>query len=182
MASLARARSLRKAIWTQRWVRICSQSTYFGVLALTQSSAWGRAGLRQRILHETKSLECDVDIRYAVPKWVRTALEQCRLQSLSPLFRGGSTLVVYGNDADAWLRVAKHTEQVIPGALLVGARIGSEPVVTRSVLETLQPFRQYGESFIAILEQPAAHLTEPVSSAVFALDEALNARLQCTAS
>jgi hypothetical protein len=116
----------------------------------------------------------DVDVRYAVPKWLRTALERCRLEPLLPLFRGGPTLVVYGNDGDAWLCVTRHTEQIIPGAILVGARIGSESVVTRSVLKKLQPFQHYGECLVGLLEQPIEQLTEPLTRTMFALDETLS--------
>jgi hypothetical protein len=176
MTGALSVRVLRKLLWIERWESICRQSTYFSVIALTQNSGWGRTKQRLRILHGTGALGSSVDVRYAVPKWVRIALERANQRPLLPLFRGGPALVVFGENADVWLRVTKYTEQAIPGALLVGARIGAVPVVTRSVLELLRPSREYVEQLVSLLEQPVVVLTEPLDATVLALEEALSAK------
>ncbi|KAK4538820.1 hypothetical protein CDCA_CDCA20G4845 [Cyanidium caldarium] len=151
---------LRNAVVVARWQAALRTSQYVGVVMLTRSTSWGRSGARGRILREADATASDVDVRFGVPRWLRLAAELVGLPQLSPLFRAGPLLLVYGNDSAAWLRVMQRAEQVMDGATVIGAKIGDEAAVREGTVRTLRSLPDTLAEVVPLLEAPARGLAQ----------------------
>ncbi|KAK4526399.1 hypothetical protein GAYE_SCF23G4313 [Galdieria yellowstonensis] len=112
-------RQLRRELIIREWTRIFKNFRYLGFVGFTKGVPWRRLFLRQRV---TEGLS-EVEARFCKPWEGREVTEKLGWKDMRPLFLGFPSAVCFSNDAQQFTEAMKRACSLIPGGLLLGAKI-----------------------------------------------------------
>ncbi|EME27701.1 hypothetical protein Gasu2_43220 [Galdieria sulphuraria] len=112
-------RQLRRELIIREWTRIFKNFRYLGFVGFTKGVPWRRLFLRQRV---TEGLS-EVDARFCKPWEGREVTENLGWKDMKPLFLGFPSAVCFSNDSQQFMEAMKRSCSLIPGGLLLGAKV-----------------------------------------------------------
>eukprot|EP00871_Galdieria_phlegrea_P004647 jgi/Galph1/5183/GphlegSOOS_G3874.1 len=112
-------RKLRTELLIREWTRVFKNHRYLGFVGFTSGIPWKSLFLRQRIMENLPQ----VDARYCKNWEGREVCEKLGWKELKPLFMGFPCAVCFSNDGQEFQKAVKRALSLIPGSLLLGAKI-----------------------------------------------------------